>query len=114
MTRYRFACTRTRNSATARMAPFLISASPPRSFFRNWGAVFRVRHQDLHLFEARKIDGRLRFHLLIDAENPLDDVGHLGNRYPLREAAPVAARDQNIALFYVVGPLNVLDAHDVP
>src|SRR5262245_29062861 len=102
-----------RNSATAKMAPFLMVASSPRPLFGNGRAILRVGHQDLHFLEPREIHGRFGLHLLVDAEDALDDVGNLGNRYAFRKAATVTARDEHVSLLDLVGPLDVFDSHDV-
>src|SRR5262245_40691839 len=98
-----------RNRATARMATFLMTNSPPGPLLGHGRAVLRVRHQDLHFLEPREVYGRLGFHLLVDAEHALYDVGNLGDRDTFRKAATVAARDEHVALFDLVGPLDVFD-----
>src|SRR5262245_44219771 len=102
-----------RNSETAKMAPFLMMRSPPRSLLGDRCAVLRVRHEDLNFLEPREIDGGFRFDLLIDAEDPLDDVRHFGDRYALWKAAAVTTGHEDIALLDFVRSLDVLDANDV-
>src|SRR5262245_30650724 len=99
-TRWIFASSRIRARAKARNAAFRILRSA-LSPLRGGSAILGVGEDDEHFVEPREIHHGLGLHLLVDAEIPLHDLGHLRDRDTLWKTAAVAARDQDVSLLHL-------------